>query len=174
MMMGPRLRKFALIVHVALSVGWIGAVAAYIALDVSTTMTVDAQQLRAAYLATNTITTWAIVPLAFGALVTGLIMSLGTKWGLFQHYWTLISLVLTVLATLVLIVETKTINHYASIAADPATTAEDLRGLGTTLLHSIGGTIVLLVILWLNMYKPRGLTRYGWRKQQTRARSDVP
>jgi hypothetical protein len=34
------------------------------------------------------------------------------------------------------------------------------------LLHSIGGTIVLLVILVLNLYKPRGMTPYGWRKQQ--------
>jgi hypothetical protein len=25
---------------------------------------------------------------------------------------------------------------------------------------------VLLVILVLNVYKPRGMTRYGWRKQQ--------
>jgi hypothetical protein len=26
--------------------------------------------------------------------------------------------------------------------------------------------VVLLVVMWLNVYKPRGLTAYGWRKQQ--------
>jgi hypothetical protein len=26
--------------------------------------------------------------------------------------------------------------------------------------------VVLLVIQVLNVYKPRGMTRYGWRKQQ--------
>ena len=36
--------------------------------------------------------------LAYATLVTGLLMSLGTKWGLFRHDWVIISLVLTVVA----------------------------------------------------------------------------
>ncbi|MGH2688934.1 MAG: hypothetical protein ACRDKW_09025, partial [Actinomycetota bacterium] len=36
---------------------------------------------------------------------------------------------------------------------------------GAPQVHSVGGTVVLLVILVLNVYKPRGMTRYGWRKQ---------
>ena len=43
---------------------------------------------------------------------------------------------------------------------------DDLHALGSTLVHSVGGTVVLLVILVLNVYKPRGMTRYGWRKQE--------
>ena len=35
MIMPPGLRKFALSVHLTASVGWIGVVAAYIALDVT-------------------------------------------------------------------------------------------------------------------------------------------
>ena len=35
----------------------------------------------------------------------------------------------------------------------------------------MGGLIVLLVVLWLNVYKPRGLTPYGWRKQQEQRRA---
>jgi hypothetical protein len=31
--------------------------------------------------------------------------------------------------------------------------------------------VVLLVILVLNVYKPRGMTRYGWRKQQEERRN---
>ena len=34
-----------------------------------------------------------------------------------------------------------------------------------TLLHSIGALLVLLVIAVLAIFKPRGVTRYGWRKQ---------
>jgi len=46
-----------------------------------------------------------------------------------------------------------------------------LGGLGGDLLHAGGGLLVLLVITVLNMYKPRGLTPYGWRKQyEERAR----
>ena len=168
MIMTPRLRKFALAAHVASSVGWLGAVASYIALDLAAATSRDAQMLRAAYLAMGLIAWYVVVPLALASLLTGLVMSLGTRWGLFRHYWVLISLLMTMIATGVLLVETQTIGYYADVAADPTTSGDDLRALGNTLVHSVGGTVVLLVILVLNVYKPRGMTRYGWRKQQER------
>src|SRR5215211_4234739 len=168
MNMTPRLRKFALAVHIALSVVWIGSVDGYIALDVSAATSQDAQTLRAAYLAMESIAWYVIVPLALASLLSGLLMSLGTKWGLFRHYWVLISLLLTIIATFVLLAETQTISYFAEIAADPTTSSDDLRALGSTLFHSVSGTVVLLVILVLNVYKPRGMTRYGWRKQRVR------
>ena len=166
--MSPVLRKFALAVHLTVSVGWIGAVAGYIALDVTTATSADAPTLRAAYMGMGLIARRIIVPLALASLLTGLIVSLGTKWGLFRHYWVLISLVLTTVATVVLLAETRVISSYAAMAADPATSSDDLRAMGTTLGHSIGGTVVLVVVLVLNVYKPRGMTRYGWRKEEQR------
>jgi hypothetical protein len=171
MIMSPGLRKFALTAHISFSAGWIGAVAGYIALDVAAATGQDVQTLRAAYLAMALIARYVIVPLAFASLLTGLVMSLGTKWGLFRHYWVLFSLVLTILATIVLLVETQTISTFAEIAADPATPGDDLRALGSTLVHSVGGVVVLLVIQVLNVYKPAGLTPYGWRKQQEERRN---
>lgn len=171
MIMAPRLRKFALAAHITSSVGWIGAVAGYIALDVAAATGRDAQALRAAYLAMEWIAWYVIVPLALASLLTGLVMSLGTRWGLFRHYWVLISLLLTIIATVVLLVETQTIGYFAHVAADPTTSGDDLRALGSTLVHSVGGTVVLLVILVLNVYKPRGMTRYGWRKQDEQRRA---
>ena len=174
MIMTPRLRKFALAAHITLAVGWIGAVAGYIALDVAAATSQDAQTLRAAYLAMELIAWYVIVPLAIASLLTGLIMSLGTKWGLFRHYWVLISLLLTVIATAVLLAETQTIGYLAATAADPATSGDDLRALESTLVHSVGGTVVLVVILVLNVYKPRGMTRYGWRKQDEHRKALEP
>jgi hypothetical protein len=165
MIMSSQLRKFALTGHITSSVGWIGAVAAYMALDITTATSHDPQLLRVAYIGMALIVRYVIVPLAFTALLTGIVMSLGTKWGLFRHYWVVISLLLTILATIVLVVETQTINYFAAIAADPAMSGDTLHMLGNTLVHSIGGTVVLLVILILNIYKPQGLTPYGWRKQ---------
>ncbi len=174
MIMTPRLRKFALAAHLTCSVGWIGAVAGYIALDVAAATSQDAQTLRTAYLAMELIARYVIVPLALASLLSGLLMSLGTKWGLFRHYWVLISLLLTIIVTLVLLVETQTIGYFADMAADPTTSGDDLRALGSTLVHSVGGTVVLLVILALNVYKPRGMTRYGWRKQQKERKVSQP
>ena len=170
MTMPPRLRKFALAAHLTVSVGWIGAVAAYMALDVAVATSQDTQTLRAAYLGMEVIARSVIVPLAFASVLTGLVMSLGTKWGLFRYYWVLISLLLTIVATVVLLVETQTISYFAAKAADPTTSSGDLRALGSTLVHSVGGTVVLLVILVLNLYKPQGMTRYGWRKQHEQRR----
>jgi uncharacterized membrane protein len=170
MIMAPRLRKFALATHIAISVGWIGAVAGYVALDVTAATGQDARTLRSAYLAMEVIAWYVIVPLALAALLTGLVMSLGTGWGLFRYYWVLISLLLTIVASVVLLVETQTIGRFADVAADPATSGDDLRALGNTLVHSVGGMVVLLVILVLNVYKPRGMTRYGWRKQYEQRR----
>jgi hypothetical protein len=171
MIMPPRLRKFALAAHITLAVGWIGAVASYIPLDIAAATSQDAQTLRAAYIGMEVIAWFVIVPLALASLLSGLVMSLGTKWGLFRHYWVLISLLLTIIATVVLLVETQTISYFADIAADPTTSSDDLRALGSTLVHSVGGTAVLLVILVMNVYKPRGMTRYGWRKQQEQRRA---
>lgn len=171
MRISPPLRKAVLAVHLAVSVGWIGAVAAYLALDLTAATGADAATLRAAHLGMGLIAGRVIVPLAIGALVTGLVVSLATHWGLLRHWWVLVSLALTAFATVVLVVETGTISHNAAIAANPATSEAELRQLGSTLVHSVGGTLVLLVVLVLNVYKPPGLTPYGWRKQQAERRA---
>jgi hypothetical protein len=106
--------------------------------------------------------------LALAALVTGLVMALGTPWGLFRHYWVLISLGLTVLATVVSLVHMPTVSSLADLAR--ATDGAHRGGLGGDLVHPGLGLVVLLVITTLNVYKPRGLTRYGWRKQQEQRR----
>jgi hypothetical protein len=174
MPMGPGLRKLALTVHVTTSLGWIGAVAAFIVLDVATVTSSEPVLLRAAYVGMDLMTRWVIVPLAFAAFLSGLIMSLGTKWGLFRHWWVVVTLVLTVLATIVLLVQVPVIGHRAAMATDPATTDAELDAMGNLLPHSIGGTIVLIAITMLNVYKPRGLTRYGWRKQMEAAMPTTP
>jgi hypothetical protein len=102
-----------------------------------------------------------IVPLALASVCIGIINALGTPWGLFRHYWVVLKLLLTSFATLVLLSETREIRRLAEDAALLA----DPRDLPGTLFHSGGGLLVLGVITTLATYKPRGLTRYGWRKQ---------
>jgi hypothetical protein len=164
--MSPPLRKFVLTAHIGFSVGWLGAAAAYLALDWTVATSRDVQTLRSAWIAMGSIASQVIFPLALLSLLTGLVVSLGTKWGLFRHWWVLISLLLTLFAVVVLLSESGHISRTAAIAADPATSAEAILTLPNTLPHSIGGIVVLLVIQTMNVYKPRGLTAYGWRMQQ--------
>jgi len=163
MIMPPGIRKFALTVHVITSVGWIGAVVAYLALRISAIASQDVQTVRAAWIAMEVTGWYAVVPLAIAALLTGLVMSLGTKWGLFRHYWVVLTLLLTILSIVVLLLHMPTVSFLADVAQ--AADGAGLAALGGDLLHPAVGLVVLLVITGLNVYKPRGLTPYGWRKQ---------
>ena len=79
--MTPGVRKFALTVHLTCSVGWIGAVVAYLALGVAAVTSPDTQTVRAAWTGMDVTGWWVIVPLAIAALLTGFVMSLGHPLG---------------------------------------------------------------------------------------------
>jgi hypothetical protein len=165
MNMTPRLRKFALITHIAFSVGWLGAVASFLALAIAGLTSHDAQRVRAAYLAMELTAWYVILPLAFASLLTGIVQSLGTAWGLFRHYWVLAKLLLTVFATIVLLLKMKLIGYVAGAAAETTLSSFDLRALRIELVvHAAGGLLVLLAVTTLSVFKPWGMTAYGRRK----------
>jgi hypothetical protein len=166
MAMTPRVRKFALAAHLTFSVGWIGTVVAYLSLGVAAATSQDAETVRAAWIAMELTGWYVIVPLALAALLTGLVMALGTSWGLFRHYWVLLSFVLTTVATVVLLVHMPDVSVLADLARDAD--GASLERLGGDLLHPSLGLVVLLAVQFLNVYKPPGMTRYGWRKQEER------
>ena len=167
MTMTPNLRKFALTVHVTSSVGVLGSIAAFLTLAIAGLISQDAQITRAAYLAMDLVTRFIIVPLAFAALLTGLIQSLGTPWGLFRHYWVFAKLLLTTFATTILLVKIEMISYAAHLAAEANLPIAELRAVGMELsLHAAAGLLMLLVPAILSVYKPRDLTPYGLRKQQ--------
>ncbi|GGL58642.1 hypothetical protein [Planomonospora parontospora] len=166
MIMAPRLRKFALTAHVTVSVGWLGAVVCFLALAVAGLIGEDAQRVRAAYLAMEFITWFAVLPLALASLLTGVISSLGTAWGLFRHYWVLVKFLLIIFATAVLLLQVEPIGSMARVAAETSLAGTALGEMRVSLvIHSGGGLLVLLAATVLAVYKPRGRTRYGRRKQ---------
>ena len=136
---------------------------AYLALGLSAVRSDDVSTIRGAWIAMESVGWFVIVPLAVASLVTGIVLALATKWGLFRHYWVVISLVLTSFSTVVLILHMPTVTATADVArdADLAT----LETLGGDLSHPAIGLVILLGVQVLNLYKPKGLTRYGWRKQ---------
>jgi hypothetical protein len=162
--MKPGLRKFALAVHLTFSVGWIGTVIAYLALGITAVTSEDVQTIRATWTAMEVIGWYVIVPLALASLFTGLLMALGTKWGLFRYYWVVVSFFLTVFATAVLLVHMPSVTESADLAQRSEGAA--LEAIGGDIEHPAIGLVILLAVQVLNIYKPPGLTRYGWRKQQ--------
>jgi len=155
----------ALTAHVTVSVGWIGCVVAYLALGLAA-VNGATRTARAAWTGMDLIGWYVVVPLALASLLSGLLMALGTRWGLFRHYWVLFSLVLTVLSTAVLLLHMPTVSAMAERAQQAD--AAGLDALGGDLAHPAVGLVVLLVVQVLNVYKPRGLTRYGCRRQEAK------
>lgn len=166
MIMSPGLRKAMLTAHVTSSLGWFGAVAGFLALAFAGMMNQDPEVVRAAYLVMGVTTWWVIVPLALLGFVTGIVSSLFTKWGLFRYYWVLMKLVITILATLVLLVHIQSINRLGGVAAKTAVLGSNLAGARREMvIASAAAFLVLLILTVLSVYKPRGLTPYGQRKQ---------
>jgi hypothetical protein len=114
MTLTPRLRKLMLTAHVTASVGWLGAVAGFLALAVAGVASDDVQTVRAAYLAMETVGWSVLVPLSIASLVTGLVQALGTTWGLVRYYWVLIKFLLTIVATTVLLLYMSTLGDLAA------------------------------------------------------------
>jgi hypothetical protein len=167
MIMPPRLLKFALTAHVASSVGWLGAVVVFLTLAIVALTSQDAQMVRGAYLVMEPSAWFVLVPLAFASLLTGIVQSLGTEWGLFRHYWVLFKLLITVFATIVLLIYMVTFSHMAGVAADPSADLGVVRN-ASPMLHAALALLALLVATVLAVYKPRGMTPYGWHKQHER------
>ena len=167
MVMSQWLRRFALTAHVTASVGWLGAVLAFLALSLAGLNSTDEQTVRAAYIAMK-LTGWAvIVPLSIASLLTGLVQSLGTSWGLFRHYWVVIKLVLTMLATILLLVHMQPVGHIAQAVAETTLEHGEMQGIRLQLVFDAGaGALVLLVATVLSVCKPKGVTPYGQRKQR--------
>ena len=168
MTLPPAWRKALLVSHVVSSVGWLGAVLAFLALAVIA-LRADDVTMRALYIAMETLGWSALVPLAFATFGTGIVQSLLTPWGLARHWWVLVKLGLTVFATVVLLAYTGTLELFAQEAAGPGADAGGhTNGLPSwsPVVHSVGALVVLLGAAVLSVYKPRGLTRRGWRHTQ--------
>jgi len=165
------LRKAGLALHVAASVGWIGAVTASLVIGIAATVTSDQSVIRGAYLSMQIIGWYALVPFSLASLLTGLIQAFGTTWGLLRHYWVVIKLTMNLFAAAVLLLYMQTVDYLANSARSAAATGNDMAGNPSPILHAAGALILLGVALTLSIYKPRGLTRRGRRTGFTLGRA---
>jgi hypothetical protein len=164
MTLSTRGRKLLLTAHVTFSVGWLGAVAAFLLLAVVGLRSGQDAQVRAMYVAADMLTRFVIVPASLGALVSGVLQSLGTKWGLLRHHWVLAKLFITVVSTIILFVHARPIRMTADVARDPGASLEPLRETRAQLAgDSAAALVALLLATALSVFKPRGTTAFARR-----------
>lgn len=154
-----------LTVHVSVSVGWLGAVAAFLALAVTALRSDDPDLVLGAYLAMDVTGWWVLVPLSVACLLTGVVQSLGTHWGLLRHYWVLATLVINVTATVVLVLFMETLDELTGELRAPGLTDAAVLELRdpSPVAHAAAALLVLLLATGFSVLKPRGRTRYGQR-----------
>ena len=160
--MSTNLRKLTLSAHITVSVGWLGAVACSLVLAVAGLASRDQQLVRAAYLALSLVTSWVTVPLSVASLASGVLQSWITPWGLTRHYWVLIKLLLTAVATALLLVHAQPIRDVATQAAFDMVSMTDLQAARVHLAFDAAVAVMtLFAATVLSVYKPRGLTPWA-------------
>ena len=123
----------------------------------------DEVKVRGAYLLMAPAAWFVLVPLAHASLLSGIVLSLGTSWGLFRHYWVVLKLGITVFATMILLIYMRTFRQMAGVAADPVMDLATVRD-ASPIVHAVLALALLLAATVLGVYKPFGMTAYGIRR----------
>jgi hypothetical protein len=160
--MGPRTRKIALTAHVATSVGWLGAAYTMVVLTICGLVSTNPALRLACYEITHLFDEVVNIPLGLSMLTSGLIVSLGTKWGLVKYRWVLtkfvVSTALLVLIPVLSVPRLEPLIHQLQSGLPVAT------GLAVAQVAiSLGTVAALTVVTTISVFKPWGRTRWGRR-----------
>ncbi len=164
-----RPRRALLVVHVAASASWLGVSLGLLALAVTATATGAGPAVEASARSMKLFADWLVLPLALLTLLSGLVLSLGTRWGLARHRWVYVKFWLTLATTAASIFALRPgVNDAVATLADG--------GRLTRPTDLLAGPIVSLTsyafMTAISVLKPWGLTRRG-RKHRVTARKAV-
>jgi hypothetical protein len=155
--MTPRLSKAVLTLHITFSVGWLGAVAVFLVLAITGLTSQDILLVRSSLIAMDLSAWFVIVPFCLTSLFTGVVQAVGTKWGLFKHYWIVVKLFLTVASTILLLLHLQPISYLSSVAIKPSFSNSQNSVQLIDLISKAGAAIlVLLAMTTISIYKPWG------------------
>lgn len=159
--MRKRTRQLLVFLHVAVSVGWMGAGAANVVLAVTAASTGSGEVSRVCYFMIDRIDVFLVIPLAFAALGSGVVLSLVTPWGLTRYWWVLGKLVLTVG---VIVYSTFGVGVWVERSAE-ATARGGSSDVAVLLAYGAAANIALFLLMtWASVAKPWGTTPWTARR----------
>ncbi|WP_330174801.1 DUF2269 domain-containing protein [Streptomyces sp. NBC_01498] len=155
-------RRALLVVHVAVSVSWLGLTLGLLTLGITAYDTGDSTLTEASYRAMRVFAEWLLAPVALITLGSGLVLSLGTPWGLARHRWVWVKFWLTLATAAATIFSLRPeIEHAADNGGVP--------DISLVVAPSVATSAYLFMTV-VSVLKPWGLTRRG-RRLRTRARN---
>ncbi|MGQ4447592.1 DUF2269 domain-containing protein [Streptomyces griseus] len=147
-------RRGVLVAHVAVSVSWLGLTVGLLTLGLTAFLTGDPATASAATRAMKVFSDWLVVPVALLSLVSGLVLALGTPWGLARHRWVWIKFWLTLITT--------GLSIFSLRPGIDAAVADEVVDINLVIAPSVA-TATYLFITAISVLKPWGLTRRGRR-----------
>ncbi|MFJ8073487.1 DUF2269 domain-containing protein [Streptomyces sp. NPDC096176] len=155
-------RRAILVVHVAASAAWLGLTLGLLALALTAYTTKTTSMIEASYRSMNVFTDWLVLPVALLTLLSGLVLSLGTKWGLARHRWVYIKFWLTVATTTASVLVLRPgVSRAADTVASDGMVAEPR----DVLMGPAVSLTAYLFMTAISVLKPWGLTRRGRQKR---------
>ncbi|MFJ3584467.1 DUF2269 domain-containing protein [Streptomyces sp. NPDC090127] len=147
-------RRALLVVHVAVSVSWLGLSVGLLALGITAYTTGDLSLTEAAYRAMKVFADWLLAPVAVVTLASGLVLSLGTPWGLARHRWVWTKFWITLATAAATVFALRPEIEHAAAAGTPDP---------SLVVAPTVSMVAYLFMTAISVLKPWGLTRRGRR-----------
>ncbi|MFG2332163.1 hypothetical protein ACGFMM_21350 [Streptomyces sp. NPDC048604] len=165
-MVAPRLRKLMLTCHVAISVGWLGLITGMLAMSIAGATTSDAEQQAAMYRTMSMLDEIFLGMTSMFALITGIVVGAGTKWGLMQRRWVMVKF-FTTMGVMLLgfsVIHQLILKANELVDAGAPVRGGELDTVGWSMAAAAALAVLTLVFMTaVSTYKPWGLTRRGRR-----------
>lgn len=163
----PKTRKFVLLVHGISALGWLGLNIGNLTLELTGVFTTDPTTQHAVYRVLGLLADTLLIPISLIAFTTGVLLSVGTHWGLLRHWWIVVKFALTLIAVVLIPLSLLPGIHDLVDLVD-ATPADQLveRGGAAVQLITAGcvSTTMYVTNAVLSVYTPWGRTAYGKRR----------
>ncbi|MBB3081208.1 DUF2269 domain-containing protein [Streptomyces violarus] len=153
-------RRAVLVVHVTASASWLGLTLGLLALGTTAATTGSAVTVEASVRAMRLFADWLLLPVAFLTLLSGLVLSLGTPWGLARHRWVYTKFWLTLATTVATVFA---LRPGVNSAVTAVAAGGPLPDAGDVLFGPVVSLSAYVFMTVISVLKPWGLTRRGRR-----------
>ena len=158
--LGTRMRKCVLVVHIVSAGVWIGIDVVMAVFIFTALLAADDNTKALCYRALELFAIWPLLTTGLVCLASGVVLGLGTKYGLVRYWWVAIKLVLNIVLTaLVLVALRPEVTEAAEQGRRFATGASASLAVGDLIFPPIVSPTALLIAVVLAVFKPWGLIR---------------
>lgn len=155
-----RRRKWILLLHIAAAGVWLGLDVVVALLVITARASGDPQTASFCFRALEIVAIWPMTSAAVLSLISGILLGLGSKYGLLRYWWVAVKLTMNLLLTTLILVVLRPGLHEAAEYGRRVAEGVPSAFNSTFLMYPpIVSTTTVLFAMALSVFKPWGLTR---------------